>query len=92
MDTLLSWVISCGLIINVIFSFREGMDERGRKIMFFPLLISFSLLFVGYSILNVITNFWILETATFKLCLGFLFAAVLLVYLVYLFIERRRLS
>jgi len=35
METLISWVITCGLVINIIFSFKEGRDERGRKIMFF---------------------------------------------------------
>lgn len=92
MDVLLSWIISVGLIINALFSYREGRDERGRKIMFFPLLISFSLLFIGYSLLNVATNIWTIGMADFKLYLGYLFASILLVYLIFLFIERRKIS
>ncbi|MFD2115190.1 hypothetical protein ACFSTH_05635 [Paenibacillus yanchengensis] len=90
MHMILGWFITLGLIFNVVFMIREGKDERGRKILFFPLLYSFCLLFLGYSVLNLVVKYWTLEIAIYQLYLDYIFAGSLLVYLLLLFFEKRK--
>ncbi|WP_156995772.1 hypothetical protein [Paenibacillus stellifer] len=50
MDNWIAIVIACGLLLNIILSFREGKDERWKHITNRPLNYAFSLLFFGYAL------------------------------------------
>ncbi|MBP1309126.1 hypothetical protein JOD82_002146 [Paenibacillus sp. 1182] len=92
LTAILSFIIFGIVLINSMFQLREGRDERGRSIMFNPLNLSFALLLVGYAAINIVDTLFHLSFSTYKDGVSILFAGVLIFYIVFLFIERKRLS
>ncbi|MGW9530641.1 hypothetical protein ACWHAM_23520 [Paenibacillus terrae] len=92
MSILISVIILVGILLNFIFSLREGKDERWKHIISRPLNNAFSLLFMGYTGGNLISAYYNFDLITYKMYYDYLFAGVLVVYIVLLLIERRKLS
>ncbi|WP_318627497.1 hypothetical protein [Paenibacillus polymyxa] len=92
MSILISVIILVGVLLNFIFSLREGKDERWKHIISRPLNYAFSLLFMGYTAGNLISGYYKFDLNTYKMYYDYLFAVVLVVYIALLLIERRKLS
>ncbi|NQX64638.1 hypothetical protein HQN90_00725 [Paenibacillus alba] len=92
MDILLSVIILFGMFLNLILSVREGKDERWKQIVYRPLSYAFTLLFMGYTSGTLLSKHYNFDLDTFKLYYEYLFAGVLVIYIVLLVIEKRRLS
>lgn len=92
MSSLIAVIIMLGMLINLIFLIREGKDERWNIITNRPLNYAFSLLFIGYTSITLIDTRYKFSVSTFKMVYDYLFVGALVVYIVLLIIERRRLS
>ncbi|MDY7992424.1 hypothetical protein UY286_15615 [Paenibacillus polymyxa] len=92
MSILISVIIMVGILLNFIFLLREGKDERWKHIISRPLNYAFSLLFMGYTTGNLISEYYKFDLNTYKTYYDYLFAGILVVYIVLLLIERRKLS
>ena len=92
MDMLISIIVCLGLLLNLLFQFREDKDERWKLIMYRPLNYAFTLLMMGYTIMIWTDGKYNFTHAIFKTTFGFIFAGVLVIYIALLIWERRKYS
>lgn len=92
MEVWVPMIIALGLLVNIILSIREGKDERWQHITNRPLNYAFSLLFIGYTLTPIISKYYEYDLNEYKTYYDFLFAGVLVVYIVLLLLEKKRLS
>jgi hypothetical protein len=92
MSSLISVIITFGMLINLIFLIREGKDERWNRITNRPLNYAFSLLFIGYTGITLVDTRYNFNVSTYRMVYDYLFAGVLIIYVILLIIEKRKLS
>ncbi|AIQ11321.1 hypothetical protein PDUR_04430 [Paenibacillus durus] len=92
MSSLISVIIMFGMLINLILLIREGKDERWNRITNRPLNYAFSLLFIGYTGITLVDTKYNFSVSTYRMVYDYLFAGVLIIYVISLIIEKRKLS
>ncbi|WP_025680632.1 hypothetical protein [Paenibacillus massiliensis] len=92
MGTAISIIICLVFLLNLILVIREGQDERWKQITSRPLNYAFTLLTMGYTCMVLADSVFELSYETYKAAFNYIFAGVLLIYIVVLILERRKFS
>ncbi|WP_240414919.1 hypothetical protein [Paenibacillus periandrae] len=92
MEVVIRIIFVAGLLLNLILMTRERKDERWNRILNKPLSYAFNLLFLGYTLIALVSNYWTFDLITYKSIYDYLFSGVLIIYVIFIVLERRRLS
>lgn len=92
MATAIQIIICVASLLNLIFSIREGKDERWKQITNRPLNYAFSLLLIGYTTTVLLDQKYSFGLTTYKAVFDYIFCGVLVIYIVLLIIERKKFS
>ncbi|QGQ97573.1 hypothetical protein EHS13_23120 [Paenibacillus psychroresistens] len=86
MNDVIGWVIAVISGFNIIYMLREGRDDRGKMILYHPLMIAFTYLIAGYVFVRTLNKHYIFDS---NFALDILFGSALVIYVVILLRTRR---